>query len=167
MPTEHAEIVLQPIDQSNYREAIELSVAPDQERFVASNRQSLADAYVWRDAAEPYAIFADDEIVGFALLYPLTEGAPAYPLASGATLRGYILVRLMIDARFQGQGYGRDALEAIVETVRARGLATIRLSVLPENENAIEFYRRNGFAETGELEGDEIVMERRVQEGRS
>jgi diamine N-acetyltransferase len=68
----------------------------------------------------------------------------------------------MIDARFQGRGYGRDALAAIVERVRSRGLGTIRLSVLPENEQGLEFYRRNGFAETGEVEGGEIVMERAI-----
>jgi diamine N-acetyltransferase len=153
---------LRPIDESNYRDVLQLSVAPDQERFVASNLQSLADAYVWRDAAEPHAVYADDELVGFVLLYPLTDGPPAYPLPADATLRGYIIVRLMIDARFQGRGYGRQALDAIVEIVRKRGLPTIRLSVLPDNDQASEFYRRNGFAATGETEGDEIVMERAV-----
>ena len=44
-------VSLRPIDSSNYRECIELSVAPHQQRFVASNLQSLADAYVWREAA--------------------------------------------------------------------------------------------------------------------
>jgi len=155
-------IFLRPVDESNYRDVLQLSVAPDQERFVASNLQSLADAYVWRDAAEPHAVYADDELVGFALLYPLTEGPPAYPVPADATLRGYIIVRLMIDARFQGRGYGREALDTIVEIVRKRGLPTIRLSVLPDNDQAIDFYRRNGFAATGETEGDEIVMERTV-----
>jgi diamine N-acetyltransferase len=143
-------ISLRPIDASNYRECIELRVAPDQERFVASNLQSLADAFVWRDGAEPYAVYSDDEMIGFALLFPLEEG------------RGFILVRLMIDRRFQGRGYGRGALEAIVELVRSRGLSTIRLSVVRENEQALEFYRRNGFVETGDLEEGELVMERRL-----
>ena len=155
-------ISLRPIDTSNYRECLGLSVAPEQERFVASNRQSLADAYVWRDAAEPYAIYAGDEMVGFAMLFPLVEGVPRYPVPVDATLRGYVLVRLMIDARFQGRGYGREALAAIVETVRGRGLATIRLSVIPQNEQALEFYRRNGFDETGEIQEGEIVMERHI-----
>jgi diamine N-acetyltransferase len=155
-------ISLRPIDTKNYRECLALSVAPGQERFVASNRQSLADAYVWRDDAEPYAVYADDQMVGFAMLFPLAGDVPRYPVAADATLRGYVLVRLMIDARFQGRGYGRDALAAIVETVRERGLAKLRLSVVPENEQALEFYRRNGFAETGEIQDGEIVMERRI-----
>ena len=55
-----------------------------------------------------------------------------------------------------------DALARIVETVRERGLATIRLSVIPQNEQALEFYRRDDFAETGEIPGGEIVMERQL-----
>jgi diamine N-acetyltransferase len=157
-----ATIALRPIDHLNYRDAIALSVAPDQEKFVASNRQSLADAYVWRDAAEPFAVYADEEMVGFALLFPLAEDVPGYPVPPDAPVRGYVLVRLMIDVRFQGRGYGRDALAAIVEQVRERGVSTIRLSVVAENQQALEFYRRNGFAETGEIQGGEIVFERQI-----
>jgi diamine N-acetyltransferase len=157
-----ATISLRPIDHLNYRDAIALSVAPDQDKFVASNRQSLADAYVWRDAAEPFAVYADEEMVGFAMLFPLAEDVPGYPVPAGAPIRGYVLVRLMIDARFQSRGYGRDALAAIVELVRERGVDTIRLSVVAENQQALEFYRRNGFAETGEIQHGEIVFERQI-----
>jgi diamine N-acetyltransferase len=155
-------ILLRPIDSSNYSEAIELSVAPDQQQFVASNVQSLADAYVWREAAEPYAVYSDDEMVGFALLFPLADGGDDDSIPEPGTERGCILVRLMIDDRFQGRGHGRAALDAIVDLVRDRGLRTIRLSVVRENEQALEFYRRNGFAETGEIHGGEIVMERQI-----
>jgi diamine N-acetyltransferase len=152
-------ISLRPIDSTNYRECIELSVAPEQRGFVASNVQSLADAYVWRQAAEPYAVYSADEMVGFALLFPFAGGVDDESVPEPGTERGMVLVRLMIDDRFQGRGYGRDALEAIVENVRDRGLATVRLSVVPENEQALEFYHRNGFAETGAIHGGEIVME--------
>ena len=155
-------VSLRPIDASNYRECIALSVAPDQQRFVASNLQSLADAYVWREAAEPYAVYADEEMVGFGLLFPLADGTDDDSIPEPGTERGFIIVRLMVDDRFQGRGYGRGALDAIVELVRGRGLASIRLSVVPENVQALEFYRRNGFAETGDIDGGEIVMERQL-----
>jgi diamine N-acetyltransferase len=155
-------ISLRPIDSSNYRECIELSVAPDQQRFVASNLQSLADAYVWRQAAEPFAVYSDDHMVGFALLFPFADGVDDDSMPEPGTERGLILVRLMIDDRFQGRGYGRAALDAIVKRVRDRGLPIVRLSVVPENEQALEFYRRNGFVETGEIDGGEIVMERQI-----
>jgi diamine N-acetyltransferase len=155
-------ISLRPVDTTNYRECIELSVAREQQGFVASNLQSLADAYVWREAAEPFAVYSDGELVGFALLFPFAGDADDDSIPEPGTERGMVLVRLMIDARFQGRGYGRDALDAIVENVRNRGLPTIRLSVVPENEQALEFYRRNGFAETGAIHGGEIVMERQL-----
>jgi len=155
-------ISLRPVDSTNYRECIELAVAPDQERFVASNVQSLAEAYVWREGAEPFAVYSDDVVVGFALLFPLGEEEPDGSVPSANTVRGFVLVRLMIDRRFQSQGFGRAALEAIAELIRSRGLPTIRLSVVPENEQALEFYRRNGFVETGELHGGEVVMERQA-----
>lgn len=153
-------ISLRPVDASNYRECIELSVAPEQQGFVASNLQSLADAYVWREAAEPFAVYSDDELVGFALLFPFAGDVDDDSIPEPGTERGMVLVRLMVDARFQGRGFGRDAVEAIVENVRDRGLGTIRLSVVSENEQALEFYRRNGFTETGAIHGGEIVLER-------
>ncbi len=155
-------ISLRPVDSTNYRDCIELAVAPDQQGFVASNLQSLADAYAWRDGAEPYAVYSDDEMVGFALLFPLGDEQADSSVPPPETVRGFILVRLMIDRRFQGRSFGRAALEAIVELIRSRGLPTIRLSVVRDNEQALEFYRRNGFSETGEVEGGEVVMERQI-----
>ena len=155
-------ISLRPVDSTNYRECIELSVEPEQQSFVASNVQSLADAYVWREAAEPYAVYSDEEMVGFALLFPFAGDVDDDSIPEPGTEQGMVLVRLMIDATFQGRGYGRDALEAIVENLRDRGLPTIRLSVVPDNEQALEFYRRNGFTETGAIHGGEIAMERRI-----
>jgi diamine N-acetyltransferase len=101
-------------------------------------------------------------MVGFALLFPFAGDADDDSVPEPGTERGMVLVRLMIDGRFQGRGHGRDALEAIVERVRDRGLPTVRLSVLPENEQALEFYRRHGFTETGAIHGGEIVMEREL-----
>jgi ribosomal protein S18 acetylase RimI-like enzyme len=33
---------------------------------------------------------------------------------------------------------------------------------VPDNVQALEFYRRNGFVETGEIQKSELVMERQV-----
>src|SRR4029453_10840709 len=84
---------------TNYRECIELSVAPEQRGFVASNVQSLADAYVWREAAEPYVVYSDDEMVGFALLFPFAGDVDDDSVPEPGTERGMVLVRLMIDGR--------------------------------------------------------------------
>ena len=155
-------ISLRPIDSSNYRECIELSVAPDQQRFVASNVQSLADAYVWREAPSRTPSTRTTKWWASRCFFPAPDGGDDDSIPEPGTERGLILVRLMIDDRFQGRGAGRAALEAIVDLVRGRGLGTVRLSVVPENVQALDFYRRNGFAETGEVDGGEIVMERQL-----
>jgi ribosomal protein S18 acetylase RimI-like enzyme len=49
----------------------------------------------------------------------------------------------------------RDVLQLSVAPDQERFVAT-------DNDQAIDFYRRNGFAATGETEGEEIVMERAV-----
>jgi diamine N-acetyltransferase len=101
-------------------------------------------------------------MIGFALLFPLGAEEPDGSVPPADTVRGFIIVRLMVDSRFQGHGHGRAALEAIVELIRGRGLSTIRLSVVADNKQALGFYRRNGFVETGEIREREVVMERQL-----
>jgi hypothetical protein len=104
-------IPLRPVDSSNYRERIELAVAPDQERFVASNVQSLAEAYVWREGTEPFAVYSDGAVVGFALLFPLGAGEPDGSVPPDGTVRGFILVRVLLPQRLRRNGRatrGRD-----------------------------------------------------------
>ena len=66
----------------------------------------------------------------------------------------------MIDKRFQGRGYGREALRQAIEFIKARpcGRAEcIWISYEPENETAKKLYASFRFEETGEMCGDEIV----------
>jgi diamine N-acetyltransferase len=118
---------------------------------VAPNVNSLAEAYVY-PAAEARMIYRGDAPVGFVLFHPITPERPA---------DGHCIVRFMIDHRFQGQGIGRPALKAAVDWIaREYGVDRVRLSVVPENERARALYRAEGFAETGEVDHDELVMVR-------
>ena len=124
-----------------------LSVAPGQERFVASNAISIAQAHFEGDAAWYRAIYADDAPVGFIMLSENPETAE------------YFLWRLMIDQRFQGLGYGRRAVALIVEHVRSRpGATRLEVSCVPGDGSPCDFYRRLGFVATGEVQQGEIVM---------
>jgi len=61
------------------------------------------------------------------------------------------LWRFMIDARFQRQGYGRCTLELIVDHARCKpGIAELLTSCVPGPGSPEAFYRRYGFAPTGE-----------------
>ena len=66
--------------------------------------------------------------------------------------------RFMIDAAHQGKGYGRRALELLVDEARKDRVAEVKLSYHPGEHSPQEFYTRFGFVDTGEVEEGEIVM---------
>lgn len=140
-------VTLRPITKENYRQTIELKVAPGQEEFVASNVYSLAQAKVYPDFA-PLAIYADDTLVGFLMVGPDDEYH--YP--------AHWIHRLMIDARHQRRGYGRAAMQILLEQFRGEGrLREILISYEPHNEVARRLYASLGFVETGEIYEGEAV----------
>lgn len=146
-------VELRRVTEENFQAVVKLEVLPEQAGFVAPNVRGIAETYVYPDA-EPRAVYADDELVGFVLFHPIDKERPQ---------DGHLIVRLMIDRRFQGRGLGRRALEAAVDwIVRERKVELIRLSVEPSNEQARGLYRSAGFVETGELDDGEVVMVRSV-----
>jgi len=47
----------------------------------------------------------------------------------------------------RGRGLGRQAMELMVDACRSLGVRALHLEVGRENETALEFYRRHGFAD--------------------
>lgn len=136
---------LAPIDRALVRPVIALRVAPAQERFVASNAVSLAEAYAAPEA-RPFAILLDEVPVGFVMLEADEQGE-------------YGIWRMMIDAAHQGRGLGRLALDRVVEHVRP--LAAHRrlfVTCVPGEGGPLGFYTRYGFVPTGEVLDEEVVL---------
>ena len=135
------------IDRYNYLSVLDLSVSAEQRDFVATNQYSLAQAYVQPECV-PLALYAENKPVGFAM-YSLD-----------ADDHQYWIYRLMIDQRYQGVGYGREAMELLIN--RIRGLsdeehACIFISFEPENKVAKSLYESLGFVPDGRVEYGEIV----------
>ena len=66
----------------------------------------------------------------------------------------------MIDKRYQGRGYGREAIRLALDFIRTWPCGKAEyceISYEPENENAAKLYHSMGFEENGETDGDEIV----------
>ena len=61
-------VQLKEITKDNLDEVLRLSVAEHQKSFVSTTAASLAQAYVYRDTAFPFAIYADEKPVGFIML---------------------------------------------------------------------------------------------------
>ena len=141
-------VELREVTAETVREICRLVVAPGQDRFVAPNAVSIAEAY-FHPTAWFRAIYADDEPVGFLML----DDDDAKPL--------YTLWRLMIADGFQGQGYGKRAVELLTEYVQTRpGATALMTSWVPGDGGPAEFYRKLGFEPTGEMDEGERVMRR-------
>jgi diamine N-acetyltransferase len=147
-------VTIREVTRENWRDALRLTVAPVQQRFIADYAPiaavALAKAYirpgglVWT----PYVFFADATMVGFCELAYEPESAEQY-----------WLFHFFIDERFQGRGYGTDALAALIAFVKEQraGCQALQLTVHPENHVARWLYMRAGFAPTGgELEGEPV-----------
>lgn len=141
-----SELTLEPVTPENYEAVIALKVADHQQDFVAPTLRSLADAYVYKSALTRAARVGDD-IVGFALIIPEQPTA--------------LIVRLLIDARFQRLGHGRALVAAIIDWIAALEPrpARMRISAKPENEVALNLYRSFGFEDDG-FEHGEVVLVR-------
>jgi diamine N-acetyltransferase len=145
-------VELKEITQDTVRDVCNLNVSPEQSDFVAPNAVSLAEA-LFTPEAWYRAIYAGESLVGFIMLYDerLTQPDKAEPELD--------VWRFMIDARFQGKGYGKSALKQVVTMVQEKGCySKVQLSYVPGNDSAVELYKSVGFVETGEIDDGEVVM---------
>ena len=146
---------LRTITPQDLGKVLKLRVGSGQEKFVADNAKSLAEAYVYPDRAWPRAICVDGEPVGFAMLDVVGPDHPEAPNGRAS----YFLWRLMIDADHQRRGYGRAAMAALVEHIKSlpdgRALTT---SYVPGEGTPGPFYEGLGFVPTGEVDDGEVVL---------
>lgn len=107
---------------------------------------SLAEAKA-DGVSNPRAVYAGEEMVGFTMY--------CFDPESGS---GYI-DRLMIAEGHQGKGYGRAAMTAVIEILRATpGCQRIQTSYEPTNYIAGSLYESLGFRKNGEFVGGEVVV---------
>ena len=136
-------ITFREIDQDNFDDIISLKV----KKYCASNLYSLAQAKIFPEAI-PLAIYNDDKPVGF-IMYGMEP----------RDNNEYWIGRLMIDEKYQKNGFGQRALEMIIDTIKHdKTHNKIKISTNPENKVARKLYAKLGFYETGELHGDEVLM---------
>ena len=146
-------IILKPIDDTNREAVLKLTVREDQP-FVAPNDVSLrqADEANAEDpgVARPFAIYADEKLVGFCMF--------AFDPEEEDPDDRYWLWRFMIDKSEQGKGYGQAGLAEIIKYFRDNGADQLWLSTEPENECGVHVYHKAGFKETGDIDDGEAVF---------
>jgi diamine N-acetyltransferase len=122
------------------------TLSEQQHKMVAPNALSIAQAH-FADRAWFRAIYAGEVPVGFIMLSDEPEK------------REYYLWRFMIAGPHQGKGYGRRAIELLIEYVKTRpGAKELLASYVPIEGGPEGFYRKQGFEPTGEIHGGEVVI---------
>lgn len=140
-------VTLREITKENFEECLNLNIADSQKKFVSSTAHSLAQAWIYYDTAFPFAIYADNVMVGFIML--------GYYEVKGY----YTLWKLLIDEKYQNEGYGKKALKLGIDYLVNRFKVTeIYTAYFATNEIARNLYSSVGFRETGEIVGNEIGM---------
>ena len=137
---EKSPIYLTEITEDNWMKAAALSVKEEQRGFVAPSVGIIARGYVYRSCgAKVFVIENGGEPVGLALIREFEDE----PL-------GYDLQQLMIDARYQGRGFGSAALSQILDSLtREAKYDHVEVCVKKEDTAAIRLYEKHGFVDSG------------------
>ena len=140
-------VTLREITAETLLPILALRVKEDQrEYYPRSNGYSIAEAH-FAPTAWFRGIYAGETPVGFVMLSLEPRKAE------------YSLWRLMIDHRFQRQGYGRRAMRRVLEYVRTLPDATeFYTSHLRRNRAAAAFYTDLGFRYTGDETDGDLLM---------
>lgn len=147
VPEAASPVSLKVITRDNLGAVLRLAVTEEQRCFVADNAGSMAQAS-FEPSAWPRALYAADTPVGFAMLELCPE------------TQEFSLWRFMIDARFQGQGFGRQAMNLLIDHVRTLpGAKTLMTSVVQADGGPQPFYEAMGFTATGEYDEGEALLQ--------
>ncbi|PGZ06465.1 GNAT family N-acetyltransferase [Bacillus cereus] len=145
-------VQLKVVTRENWEDALKLQVKENQTKFVPAVAVSLAKVYIKPDGENveyiPFAIYDGDLIVGFIMHAFVRETSNMY------WINGFI-----IDQKQQGNGYGKAALQEIINLIKNRfkQCKEIRLTVHKDNIFAKKLYERYGFQPLGqEYDGEQV-----------
>ena len=159
-----AKLHLEKVTEDNVEALVKLRVAREQKEFVASNSWSLIDAYLSLAEGEPvfpFGVYNGKTLVGFIMISYLNDWS-GYKRDAWLNSEDYkfykdkyfyYIWRFMIDKKYQGRGYGREALRLALDFIKTYPCGKAEYCVLsyePLNEVAKKLYGSFGFEELNE-----------------
>ncbi len=135
----------------NKQEILALRIADNQQHFIESTDQCLAEAELDRRFT-PLGLYKDNTAIGFAMygLFPHEDHS-----------QRVWLDRYLIDERYQQQGLGKYFLQQLIHYLTVKfNCHQIYLSVYDNNAVAIQLYKQFGFMFNGELDdkGEKVMV---------
>ena len=134
----------------------------DQEYFLELNNDTDTRYWMYSDAGyhkdDFYAILASKNVQWFNIIYTDLEKQVTYPvgLFTAYAMEDKLYVGIIIDKKYRGNGFGREALEHYLKVCDSLGIDTY-LSCFRDNF-AYKLYRKLGYKLTGK---SEIVRDRK------
>ena len=147
------------INKDNFYDVCMLDVNDEDKEFVASNKMSLAEAYLFKTMGAyvlPIAIYRNRVPIGFTMI---TKGNIGDNI-KGEYINNYCILRMMIEAKHQNKGLGKLALKQLIEIIKSISVneSFIWASTEEKNAKAIHVYEENGFKKTKDYCGEEIIL---------
>jgi diamine N-acetyltransferase len=158
-------VELKRLTSENMDEIIALQVSDTQKGFVSPNSRSIMDAHLAitnNEIAVTFGIYNDNILVGFTIL---TYGVREDKLMPSVAYRNYYIWHFMIDQQYQRNGYGKQALNLLIEYMRTAPCgeaSSCWASYTVGNTGAKAFFEKCGFQENGETVFGEFVSVRRL-----
>jgi diamine N-acetyltransferase len=134
------------------------TLSPAHRHMVADNVRSMAEAS-FSQSAWMRAVYADETPIGFIMTHTGSD------YEDGIDCPGVFLWRFMIGGAYQGKGYGKQALEKLIQHLKAMGIPLLYTSCGQGEGSPEGFYRKLGFVPTGGTYGeDEIELVLKLEE---
>lgn len=131
------------VDESNYNACFNINVKDEQEKFITNPIKCLAKAYVYREFVYPFAIYNDDLVIGFVMIRFNKE------------FNNYFIWQFMIDEKYQGKGYGKQAMKRVLEWIKSDGKSNEVVTTYIEGDDiAKNLYTTLGFKEFQNFDGE-------------
>ncbi|HEP1784409.1 TPA: GNAT family N-acetyltransferase [Streptococcus suis] len=141
-------IRLELVNKDNFEAVLQVQLAPEDQRRVASVEYSLAQAWLYREDGHllPYAVKSGQRIVGFVLLSIQED-------------KSYYVWRLLIDKKYQNRGHGKEVIRQILVLAKEDTLCQkVTMNYVIGNHKMRYILEKLGFQSVG-LEGQEMKME--------
>ena len=133
------------VNEDNWMAFAALCVREEQWGFLDSALGILARGYAYRACrARVFGVAEGEKAVGLALVRDLEEEPACYDLQ-----------QFMIDGRYQGRGFGTEALRLILkELAGERKYPCAEVCVKKDNAAALHVFEKLGFTDVGYVDPD-------------
>lgn len=149
-------IDLRPIRGEDVVPLENITVRADQDRFIAPNIVTIAQAR-FETGAYDFCIWNGDTRVGLIALIDMAEHEDREEIDAPDAI--YVW-RLLIGQDYQGQGFGKAAMAFAEDWARKRGRRCMQIQAVEDNHAAIGMYQSLGYTLTGKMSGVEVQLEK-------